>query len=429
MFAKACLEELDFLRILNNRIWSIYNKFSNSDYQKLKRFLLELVIIHYVYESDSLLLEKYPKAFSFILSSKLIQLCDAENRFGEFLKNSIKKSIKYCSLILPYSYLPILDESKAKTLIYDYKQFNLIVNWSNSNLIFASTQNLYLIDSKTLKVVEKYDFAEFLKSEKFSFIRIFCVYLQEDVKNLDSKKIKDLGGGFLVRQQNRIYSFTFGRKLLFKKVFPTKIIEMQLVNTLSLLVQLTNSKVLQIVSVLDGKILCERVFSSNVKLIASNSSKQEVQTPSHQKFETYVCVLLETGEINLFRYEKSNDKLILVHVMPTSGNQPISIISDSFLHPENRINENINNENSACFACLFRNGHLCIINVKFDKTTENTNNTSVSLLHLKFDIDSSKKLLPLLQSKHAKFQDFFDSRILFNIGTNCFLYDYGNIYT
>lgn len=420
--AKASLEEMDFLKDARDHVWSLYNILVQSNDQSLKTGALELAIMHYIYESDSLLLEKYPHSMSFILSSKLIQLCHNENRFGEFLKQCIKKSIKNCALIMPLSYLPVIDKSKAKTLIYDYKIFHLIVNCHKTDLIFASTENLYVLDTSTQRVIENYDFKDL--GEKYFFIRLFCVYFKEEIRNSKSIKIKELNGGFLIRQPKKLYSFSLNKKLLFKKVFTTPIIDLCLLSTSAFIIQLDISKVIQILSVTDGKVLFEKSFSDNIKLFGCNVSKQEVFLPHFEKMDHFVSVLLESGDIHIFHFDKELNKLNLISLIPSSSLQPISIISDGFLHAENRFSESFNDSCEARFACFFKEGNISILSLNFDEKNKTIKkDVSVSLFHFKLNLNSNKYFIKLIDPKKLKVQDFYDNRLLFNIETVCFLYD------
>jgi hypothetical protein len=430
MRPKAILQELDFLDYIGPHIWSIYNQLDTSGQDLgLKKAVSELALLHYFYSNDSLILETYPKSFYFQICSKLIQMCHRGNRFYEFLTSAFREASKHCSLIMPYSYLPLMDKTKASTLIYDYKHFQYIVNCSRSNYIFASSNQIYFVDTVKAKLVDKFDSLELC--ETFAFIRKFCVYFRQPFPppDVDTFKLNDLNGGVLIRQRTKLFSFDFSKKLLFKKVYNTRIVDLFLLSTSCVLVQLDHSFGVEILNVNDSTMLCERKFSHAVKLVKTNTNEQDAFYTEYEALNIFVCVLLQSGQIHVFKFDNRLSKLILLSILPEQGLEPLSVVSDNYFHPRNRVDRQFpsaSSDVSARFAVLFKKGCLSIVTLKYRLGSDKkTRHIDVAVLNLKFDANSHKSFKPLGESNKICLEDFFDNRILIQVLKNCYLYNNG----
>lgn len=436
MLAKASLRQLDFLKHTGHRIWSIYNELDDSSPNEFKKSVAELLLIHHVYTSEFTLLHWYPKSFLLQISSKLMQICQVGNRFYKFLQSSLNESFQHCPLFLTKSYLPLLGKAKALTLLYDYKPFQFILNCPNTNYIFTSTKHIYFIDTVAQKMVEKYELSIDTVGDNFHSVKKLCVYFKQMLQtSLDNEKASNLSGGILLRYGKKLYSIDLkSKKVFFKKIYPEKIFCMRLLSTSSVLISCSKSKLIEVLGVTNSKILDTKTFTHAVKEIKTNTSEQEAFYPTYENFNIIVCVLLETGEINVFHYEKNNSNLSLINIIVDIGIDPVQSISDSFFHPESVLDSSFSNtmpmsdgKNRSRFAFMYKNGYLIILNLTL--TIENgRKSVEATTLMIKFEIESYKNFKPMYGSNQVSLQDFFNNRLIFQVDTNCYSYDIGILY-
>jgi hypothetical protein len=429
---KATLYDLDFLSQMSREIWSIClfvlqgDETLNDEDLEFKRSVMDLSLVHYFYESNQLILQEFPQSFAFQLCSKLQHFCINLNRFEEFLKSSVIKSFKSCALKINSNYLPLFEKTNAKTLVMDNSYFNKMISLHKTNYIFANSEKIYLINASKSGTRESNDMLELNDLlPDVNFKKDFYVYLNEKVKNLNTSsgkalKFKNLNGGIIISQRKILYSISFNEKLLFKKVYLSRI-DFFLISVQHVVVK--TEKQFEILDVKSGTSLAEKHFTSNIKYMCSNTSKQHAFTESLENFKIFIVVALANGEINLYNFDTVENNLVHTAIIFACGLMPTSLISDSFFHPENELYQKEMSSNKAIcrFGILFANLTFFILNVNLN----DYHKPKCNILCIKIDRDDSvfKKLSKSL--KNIVFQDFYKGKILLRIGMSCFVYDIG----
>ena len=429
MHAKALFNDIDSLCKQNgSKLWSIFNNASN--YEK-KIELIQILIMNFFYENNRILLQKYSTGFTFLLFSKLLKLINNDNLISKYLKDCLEKSMKSCALVLTKSFLPIVDKTNSTTMMFAYRYFQTISNIYGTNLILASTNSIYVINTKQNKVIDSLMAKGF--NYQFALIRYYAVYFEDIIASSEGFKLNELNGGCLIRQSNRIYSFSFDQKILFSKKYDSTI-DFHLISTKHLVLHVKESNSIEILNVKSGKLIIDKHFSSNIVSVNVNLSKQQVYLKIFEQLNVFISVTLNTGDINIFSFNRETEKLNLVAALPCNGLKLLASESDEYYHPQNVLdrkasqeeNENLNNDNIlARFVYCFNNLNIFILNIKHDSNTKHS--FSTSLVQLKFDLTKNKIYNEMAFSNNLVIEDFFNNKLLLKRKneTYSFLYDFG----
>lgn len=427
---KAVLYDLDFLSQISHEIWPIClfvlqndENLSNEDVE-FKRSVQELSLLHYFYESNQLILQEFPQSFAFQVCSKLQHFCINSNRFEKFLKSCVLRSFKDCALVINKSYMPVFEKANAKTLVIDNSYFNKIISLHKTDYVFANSEKVYLIAINRSGSKEKNDVLELHDIlPDVHFRKDFYVYLFDKVQNLNTSKalkFKNLNGGCIMGQKKVLYSIRFDGRLLFKKVYLTKI-DYFLISAHHVVVNA--EKQLEILDVLTGKILIEKYYTPAIKYVCSNISKQHASTETSPHFQVFIVVVLANGEINLYSFDTGEQNLNLINRIAPCGLQPTSIISDSFFHSENELyQKEISSNSLACrFGILFSNFTFFVLSVSLNDKSKYKSST----LCIKINNEETVFKTVSEKSKNVVFQDFYKGKLLLRFGMGSFVYDTG----
>ena len=288
--------------------------------------LEQIGILHFVYERDLILFEKYPKALFFQLCSKLLQLCDGSNLISQFLLGNLEKSAESCSLILTHSYLPIMDEMNTKSLAYNKKQFNCLVNCSTANMIFASnTVNLYLISTENYGTLCEMSLVNILlkhdaTKKAIGYISSFLVFFRSSVPDyrqtrLNTLKMSDLNCGVIVTVERELFVINFSGEIVFSKCYSTVIGRVGQLSSEHFFLRQKSETFFEIFNT-SGKCMVEKHFASTVTTIVSNISVDEAFLPEFNDRPVILFIVLENGEIDVFEFDYKSECLMLIRTFP-----------------------------------------------------------------------------------------------------------------
>jgi hypothetical protein len=395
--AKTKLNDILFLNEFSDSLWSYYNEYAAKNTTSKNPFKT-LLIIHFLYTQNSLILNKYQNSIIIYLLPKLYDYYKYDNDFKQFIQDSLANTISksQCCLIPLYNFLPSLNENAIRTtmLLYDHDKIEYIFSFKNRVFISCSAVKLYIHDDIRLycsisltntsfdlnqicfsmnEILNNFDGCILIGNEK----NLIIIELNDDLASYTIRKIELDGylnklmrlrqNFYLVSNENSIEIFEFGsNRAVLRKNF--------------------EDKILNVISNVDNQFIGENDFDSS-----------------------FILVMFQDYSIKILRLDEGRLEELL-RIPSTKFGNCLSFVID----------ENIGNEVLLRFGLLFEKGNFIGFNV--DKKL------FYDLVHVGFNFKDAKDNSMSLEINLAKILDFIDNILLFKVGRYLYLFNLGKFY-
>jgi hypothetical protein len=421
MSAKIKLKSLSFLNPFYDLLLALFEENVESGSIEDQTLVNDLLVILYVFLLNQSQFEEYPEALLLHLTSRLEQYSNSSSNIATFLEK-YKRSIQHVTLVAPYNFLPLDNQSKTtvsfqKTsinrLIYCLEQpfvflltnYNLIlINYRNQNRLGMLNLKNILINEELIggKNEQNLNFSissseSGSKTQKGSISALYSSE-DEDLSRIDDNNlidfkirvafkckpdtintsISDLDGFILIFYSKTIRCVNFSMNLLFFHEFKNEIENVLILSTKHILIVLEKS--LKIMDLSTNIKVHETQFESPIDTIDSNLNSYIVYLPEYTNtFDPIVCVTLTNGNIEVFKYTKETKVLCLLCVIPSNRFSILAIKIDENYFIENlykthqqqqtELTSSFKSSNSKFettvlkFAMLFSNGKIFIYTI------------------------------------------------------------------
>ena len=394
MNAKAKLNDILFINEISNTLWSYYNEYAIVK-QCAQNPLKSLVIMHFLYTQNSLMLHKYLNSLIIYLLPKLYDYYKHEKEFKQFIQESLRITIekKHCQLIPIYNYLPSLIKTanQITMLLCDDKKVECIFSFKNKIFISCSLSQFYIHNDVGLFCTVNLKNVQFL-------INTVCFTINEG-----------LNGFIIVGNGKNLHRFELNENL---SSYSLKTIELE--DEIQKILRLNSNCYLvgfkNFIDIYDfniNTVLYRKQINSDVLNIISNEDNKRISS-DEEVIDIYVLVLKTNFSIDIYKLNENNKLDDLLSTPAMEFNNCLGFALD----------EKVTNESILIrFCLLFEKGNFFIFNLNKMHSCEVT--------HFKLNFLEVKDNFMSFEVNLAKLIDFIDNNLLFLIGRYLYLFNFG----
>ena len=401
---KAKLNDILFLNEFNDALWTYYNE--EKMVEKNKSPLKAIIIMHFLYIQNSLILNKHLNSLLIYVIPKLYNYYNYDLEFKNFIKSSLRCAIekKHCQLIPMYNYLPSLvnNANQVAMLLYDDQKVQCIFSYKKRIFISCTPNQLYIHNdaNRLLCSINLVDASFFSKTA--------CFVIHETINNLYS-------GSILIANDRVLTIFELNENLeshLMKKIEMDSQIE-KLLRVNQFFCIIFYKKSVSTFEFNTCKAKFHTNFSHNILYAATNIDNQCIDSPITPKNSIFIVIVYENLSIDVFKFTDNNHLNLLFQIPKIQFNTCLNLLID-----ENESFGIKNNETIILrFSLLFEKGNILVFNVK--------ESLKYDLVHLKLNF---KNKFMSLELDLAKLTDFIGNILLINVGKYQYLFNIGNFY-